>query len=526
MGSLVRTSTTVRMVAGLSAFSLLAACTPGQQEEQEQEGQTSSADAAPEAGAASTPLAQGAPEGLEEFYSQELTWSSCEGDFECASLTVPVDYEEPDGQTIDLALLRSAASGDTLGSLVVNPGGPGGSGVDYAKLSGMAVSSEVLEAYDVVGFDPRGVARSAPITCFEDEQMDEFLSSDPSPDDATEEEASEQLVEDFAQACEERAPDLLGHVSTVEAARDMDVLRAALGDEQLSYLGASYGTFLGTTYAALFPDRVGRMVLDGAIEPDLSGLEMGLGQAEGFERATRAYVEDCVAGGECPLGSDVESAMARIPAFLDELDAAPLPVEGDAASVLTEGWGMYGIIVAMYDENAWPVLSQAFEQAFAGDGTMLMYLANLYASRGSDGSYEGNGMQSIYAVNCLDRPASAEEEDLDSAAVEQQFEEVSPTWGRYLAGEGACGVWPVQATETVEDYSAPGADPILVIGTTRDPATPYEWAEGLADTLDSGVLLTYDGDGHTAYGRSNECIDDAVDAYLLEGTVPADGTTC
>ncbi|WP_130012634.1 alpha/beta hydrolase [Serinicoccus sediminis] len=523
---------TMRLVAGLSAAALLAACTddaPEADAPADADASSSPSTAAegdqPEA-ATSTPLAEDAPEGLEDFYSQELVWSGCEGGFECASLTVPLDYAEPDGQTIDLALLRDPAGGEARGSLVVNPGGPGGSGVDYAMSAGMAISAPVREAYDVVGFDPRGVARSAPITCFDDAQMDEFLSSDPSPDDAAEEEASQQLVEDFAQACGDNAPDLIDHLSTVEAARDVDVLRAALGDEELTYFGASYGTFLGATYAALFPEQVGRLVLDGAIDPELTGVEMGLGQAEGFERATRAYVEDCVAGGECPLGSDVESAMARIPAFLDELDAAPLPVGEDAAGELTEGWGMYGIIVAMYDQNAWPILSQAFELAFQGDGTMLMYLANLYASRSSDGSYDGNGMQAIYAVNCLDRPAEDGGEDLDSAAVEEQFEEVSPTWGRYLAGDGACEYWPAQASETVEDYSAEGAAPILVIGTTRDPATPYEWAEGLAETLDSGVLLSYDGDGHTAYGRSNDCVDDAVDAYLLEGTVPADGTTC
>ncbi|WP_238335794.1 alpha/beta hydrolase [Serinicoccus kebangsaanensis] len=523
----MRISTTARLVAGLSALSVVVACTPGAPDTDEPaDGQATSEGGSAGPTATSTPLADGAPEGLEDYYSQRLTWSSCQGDFECASLTVPMDYAEPDGQTIDLALLRSPASGEATGSLVVNPGGPGASGVDYAMMSGMAISGEVREAYDVVGFDPRGVGRSAPVTCFEDEQMDEFLSSDPSPDDAAEEEASTQLVEDFAQACGESAPDLLGHVSTVEAARDIDVLRAALGEEQLDYYGASYGTFLGTTYASLFPDRVGALVLDGAIEPDLSELEMGLGQAAGFERATRAYVENCVASGECPLGSDVESAMARIPAFLDELDTAPLPVEGDAAPELTEGWGMYGIIAAMYTEQYWPLLTQAFERAFDGDGTIMMFLANLYASRGSDGSYDGNTMQAIYAVNCLDRPVDADGEDLDSAAVEQQFEEASRTWGRYLAGEGACAFWPAEAVETVEDYSAAGADPILVIGTTRDPATPYEWAEGLAETLDSGVLLTYDGDGHTAYGRSNDCIDDVVDAYLLEGTVPEEGTTC
>ncbi len=524
----MRTTMTTRIVAGLSALALLAACTPDAPGagSPDDGGSTTTGGAEGEARATSTPLAEDAPEGLEEFYSQELVWSSCEGDFECASLTVPLDYAEPEGQTIDLALLRTTAGGDSQGSLVVNPGGPGASGVDYAMMAGMAISGPVREAYDVVGFDPRGVARSAPITCFDDAQMDDFLSADPSPDDAGEEAASQELMEDFAQACEQNAPDLIGHISTVEAARDIDILRAALGDEQLTYFGASYGTFLGTTYASLFPERVGRLVLDGAVDPELTGLEMGLGQAEGFERATRAYVEDCVAGGECPLGSDVESAMSRIPAFLDELDSAPLSVGDDAAGELTEGWGMYGIIVAMYDQNAWPILSQAFDRAFQGDGTLLMYLANLYASRGSDGSYDGNGMQAIYAVNCLDRPAGSDGEDLDSAAVEQEFEEASPTWGRYLAGEGACEYWPAEATETIEDYSAAGAAPILVIGTTRDPATPYEWAEGLAQTLDSGVLLSYDGDGHTAYGRSNDCIDDAVDAYLLEGTVPADGTTC
>lgn len=474
--------------------------------------------------AASSRDVEDAPEGLAQFYGQGLDWSSCESNFECAGLTVPLDYQDPDGATIELALLRSSAEGPAQGSLVLNPGGPGASGVDYAQLSAMVLSAEVREVYDVVGFDPRGVARSAPIQCFTDEQMDTLLGGDPSPDTPEEEAAARELMQEFAQACGQNAPELVGHVSTVEAARDMDILRSALGDEQLNYLGASYGTFLGATYATLFPERVGRLVLDGAIDPTISGLEVGLGQAEGFERATQAYVEDCVAGGGCPLGDDVDAAMAAIPAFLDDLDANPLPVRGDAVTELSEGWGMYGIIVAMYDQAGWPILSQAFDQAQQGDGTMMMFLANLYASRSSDGSYDGNGMQAIYAVNCLDRPAG--EEDLDPEEVLEQFQEVSPTWGRYLAGEGACQYWPAQAQETVEDYSATGADPIVVIGTTRDPATPYEWAVSLAEILDPGVLISFDGDGHTAYGRSNDCVQDAVDGYLIDGTVPEDGLSC
>ncbi|WP_022920938.1 alpha/beta hydrolase [Ornithinimicrobium pekingense] len=516
----------VRLVAAVSALALLSGCSllDGSTDGAASSGgpATPSADGADRT---STPLVEGAPDGLEPFYGQQLEWAECQTAFECASLEVPVDYADPAGGSIELALLRAPATGQARGALVVNPGGPGASGVDYATAAGAVVSPPVREVYDIVGFDPRGVARSAPVTCYSDEQMDQLLGADPSPDDPAEEEAAREGQEDFAQACAANAGDLLGHVSTVEAAKDMDVLRAALGQEQLDYLGASYGTFLGTTYATLFPERVGRFVLDGAIDPDLTGLEMGLGQAAGFERATRAYVEDCVASGDCPLGDDVETAMAAIPVFLDEVDADPLPVSGDTVTELTEGWAMYGIIVAMYAQDFWPILTQAFQRAEQGDGTLLMFLANTYASRGSDGEYTGNGMQAIYAVNCLDRPADAEV-DLDTDAVQERFEQASPTWGRYLAGDGACEYWPAEATETVEDYSAQGAAPILVIGTTRDPATPHEWAVQLAETLDSGVLISFDGDGHTAYGRSNDCVDDAVDAYLLEGAVPEGGLTC
>lgn len=483
---------------------------------------------APAGGADSAPSESGSanpaevPPGLEAFYEQELDWQECDGG-ECATLSVPIDYEEPDGATIELALLRVAAAGDRQGSLVVNPGGPGGSGVDYAQQAGLVVSSDVSEQFDIVGFDPRGVARSAPIECFDDAQMDDYLGSDPSPDDAAEEAASEELVRGFAAACEANAGELLGHVSTVEVARDMDVLRAALGEEQLDYLGASYGTFIGATYAELFPANVGRFVLDGAVDPTMSSLDMGLGQAAGFEQATREYVQSCVDSGDCPLGDDVDSGMAGLRAFLDELDANPIPLEGDAAGELTEGWGVLGIIVAMYDEGAWSILTNALRSAQEGDATMLMFLANIYAGRTADGTYASNSMQAITAVNCLDRAA---EPDLDQDEVLRQFEEVAPTFGKYLAGEGACAYWPETAQTVLDDYSAEGAAPIVVIGTTRDPATPYAWAESLADTLASGVLLTYDGDGHTAYGRSNDCIDDAVDAYLLEGTVPQDGLSC
>ncbi|WP_153395020.1 alpha/beta hydrolase [Ornithinicoccus halotolerans] len=466
---------------------------------------------------------EAAPEGLDRYYSQQVQWSGCE-DFECAQVEVPLDYGEPDGKTIQLQLLRVPATGDRIGSLLINPGGPGVSGVDYARSADMAFGEPVRRSYDIVGFDPRGVGDSAPISCVDGPQLDELLGADPTPETTEERAEAEQVARQFAQACQQNVGALLANVSTVEAARDLDIVRAALGEEKLDYLGSSYGTYLGTTYAELFPDRVGRMVLDGAIDPTLDAVELSLGQAEGFERATRAYLEDCVESGDCPLGEDVESARQRIVQFLEGLDRQPLPVEGDVVTELTEGWGMLGIIVAMYDQAGWPLLSRALEQAFDGDGTMLMYLANVYASRESDGTYTSNTMQAIYAVNCLDRPRQPE---LNDPEVLERFEEVSPTWGRYLGGEGGvCSHWPVEPQERLEEFNAEGAAPILVVGTTGDPATPHEWAVSLADILDSGVLLSYEGEGHTAYGRSNDCVDDIVHGYLLEGAVPDDGTTC
>lgn len=514
-----------RWLAGGAVVALLAAGCTGVPDTEQPDGGTGGDDSAgtsagPDGGTGGD--SAGGPAGLEDFYEQDLVWEDCDGG-QCAQLEVPINYEEPDGATIELALLKVEASGESQGSLVINPGGPGGSGVDYAQQAGFVISEDVRASYDVVGFDPRGVARSAPIVCFDDAQMDDYLGSDPSPDDEQEETEATQLSQEFAEACASNAGELLPHVSTVEVARDLDVLRGALGHDELDYLGASYGTFIGATYAQLFPDKVGHFVLDGAVDPNMTSTDMGLGQAAGFEQATREYVQSCIDEGDCPLGEDVDSGMQGIRDLLEELDQNPIPLNNDAAGELTEGWGLYGIIVAMYDQAAWPMLTMAIRGAQDGDGEMLMMLANIYAGRTSSGTYEGNSMQAITAVNCLDRAAEPEE---DPDEVLRQFEEVAPTFGKYLAGEGACAHWPVEPQTVLDDYSAEGAAPIVVIGTTRDPATPYEWAETLAQTLSSGVLLSYDGDGHTAYGRSNDCVDDAVDAYLLEGTVPEDGLSC
>jgi pimeloyl-ACP methyl ester carboxylesterase len=466
-------------------------------------------------------------EALARFYSQRLTWTDCSG-AECSTLTVPVDYAAPDGATIDLALVRVPARRPSkrIGSLVVNPGGPGASGVDYARAADIIVGTGVRNAYDVVGFDPRGVDRSAPVDCLTDAQLDTFLGSEWTPDDPSEEKALGARAAGFATACGANGGNLIAHVSTEEAARDMDVLRAALGEKKLTYLGKSYGTFLGATYADLFPESVGRFVLDGVVPPDLTTEELNLGQAKGFEQATRQWAAYCVGQGDCPLGSSVDEVMQGLRDFLTRLDTAPIARTGDTSiPALTEAWASLGIAQAMYTKSLWRPLVDAMIDAVAGDGTALMQLADQYADRNPGGSYSGNLMEAIYAVNCLDKPESSsipEHEALaDSAA------EVAPTWGRYLMwGSLPCGFWPVEPTMQPHEVHATGAPTIVVIGTTRDPATPYEWSVRLHDQLDKASLISFDGDGHTAYTRSNACVDDAVDAFFLEGTVPRDGLRC
>jgi len=465
-------------------------------------------------------------EALARFYTQDLAWSEC-GNGQCAQLTVPIDYSHPDGDTIKLAVLRVAAKNpsERIGSLVVNPGGPGGSGVDYARAADNIVTKPVRAVYDIVGFDPRGVGSSSPIKCLDNRELDTFLGTDPTPDNKLEEQQFADSSKAFADKCKANGGPLLAHVSTIDAAKDMDVLRAALGETKLDYLGKSYGTFLGATYAGLFPTKVGRFVLDGAIDPNLTSSQVNEGQAVGFETATRAYVQDCVDRGSCPLGDSLNSGMARLRDFLKQVDAKPLPLSDPFVKGLTEGWGSLGIAAAMYDQGQWSQLTVALSEAFGGHGDALMKLAESYADRTSQGTYSNNLMQVIYAVNCLDRSDSTNLAHYESEA--RSLSAKAPTWGPFLAWSTMpCGFWPVPANNAPKKIAAAGSGPIVVVGTTRDPATPYKWAQGLASELQNGHLITFNGDGHTAYTRSNSCVDDAVDAYLLTGRVPPDGLKC
>ncbi|NNM47068.1 alpha/beta hydrolase [Knoellia koreensis] len=466
-------------------------------------------------------------EALAKFYSQELSWKGC-GVGQCADLTVPLDYSKPDGETVKISVLRMRATrpNEREGSIVVNPGGPGGSGVDYARAADFIVGKPVRQRFDIVGFDPRGVGRSDPVDCLSDAGMDEFLGSEQTPDDAAEAQGFLAEGKKLGDGCVQLSGDLAANISTIDAAKDMDILRSALGDAKLNYLGKSYGTYLGAIYADLFPKLVGRFVLDGVLPPDTTPEENALGQAEGFERATRAWAADCVDGGNCPLGNSVDAVMAGMRQMFKDLDAKPVPVSGDArVKELTEAWASTGVAQAMYDQGQWSTLTDAIAKVKQGDGTDLMGLADAYASRDPDGKYTSNLLEAFFAISCLDNPDSPDASTYEERA--KAFAQKAPTWGAFMAWGGAvCAQWPVKSDVKPHKVSAPGSGPIVVIGTTRDPATPYENSVRLADQLSNGRLISFDGDGHTAYGRSNSCVDNAVNDYYTEGKAPPKKLDC
>ncbi len=464
--------------------------------------------------------------GLEPFYAQEVTWESCEDGFDCAMVEVPMDYSDPDRESIEIAAIRSQAPGGSQGTILINPGGPGGSGYNIVRDSLERVTSDRLrEEYDVVGFDPRGVNRSSAVECLTDRERDEsrekFI-----PADATDQEALDLLnadAKDYAEKCAERTGELLGFVDTDSAARDMDILRALVGDSKLNYLGFSYGTQLGASYAGLFPERSGRLVLDGALDPSLTSEQVTLGQAVAFEKAVRAYVADCQAGDGCPLPGDVEAGVKTLQGLFASVVQEPKRA-GDGRLVTISSF-VQGFILPLYDDANWPVLTQAVDAALQGDYTPMMSLADFAFEREDDGTYSTNATDAFLAVNCLDYPMVSDPEQMrrDEGALLA----ASPTFGEFLAYGGVtCSHWKYGPVGTPAPASAPGADPLLVVGTTGDPATPYEWSLALADQLESAVHVTWDGEGHTAYGRSNDCIGDIVDSYFLDGTLPTDGVRC
>ncbi|WP_128379569.1 alpha/beta hydrolase [Streptomyces cavernae] len=468
----------------------------------------------------------GTPGLPDSFTSQKLDWGGCKaaedgsapgGDWQCATLKVPLDYAKPSGETIDLALIRSKATGGSrIGSLLFNFGGPGGSGVSMMP-SYASIAGELHKRYDLVSFDPRGVAASEGVRCRSDKEIQAAESVDVTPDTPAEESAYLKDAADFGKGCERAAGKLLGHVSTVEAARDMDLLRAVLGDRKMHYFGISYGTELGGVYAHLFPKNVGRLVLDAVVDPTADTIGHAKNQALGFQRALNNYLES--------TGQDPEQGSRKIADLLKKIDADPLPTT--SGRELSQTLAVTGIILPLYSEQSWPTLTSALRAAVNGDGSELLQLADGYNDRDASGRY-GTATHSQRAISCLDdkeRPTPEETKKLLP-----QFEEISPVFGPFLGWDtaGWCHQWPVAGQFENPDVSAPGADPVLVVGNTGDPATPYEGARKMADELGKGVgvHLTWKGQGHGAYGSGSTCVDSAVNRYLLEGTAPKDDTVC
>lgn len=474
----------------------------------------------------STPTVEDVGEDLRPFYSQVLAWKPCGEGLGCATATAPLDWDDPAAGEIELALVRHVATGDRIGSLLVNPGGPGASGYDFiAESLDYAVGAPLKERFDVVGFDPRGVGRSTPVTCLEAKELDEYLYGIVPAERGSDEwiRLTSEAAREFGEACSANTGELLGEVDTVSAARDLDLLRAILGDEQLNYLGYSYGSLLGATYADLYPEKAGRMVLDGAVDPAASNQEITEAQYVGFERALRAYLEDCLSGTECPFDGSVDDALHEVSRLLASV--AESPMRGTDGRMVGSDTLLTAIIFPLYSPELWTYLSDMFESVMFGEADFALLLADSYNHRNPDGSYSGNSTGAFRSVNCLDYTFQSDVAVMRAEAA--ALAEAAPIIGPYVGyGDIGCVNWPYQAQQERAEIHAAGAPPILVVGTTGDPATPYEWAVSLADQLDSGVLVSYDGEGHTAYNKSNACISNAVESFLIDGAVPTSDPRC
>ena len=464
------------------------------------------------------------------FESQQPQWVDCYSSLQCAKVKAPLDWANTNGEQIELALVKQPALGGApQGSLFVNPGGPGASGVQYLSSGVDAAAGRALQqAFDVISWDPRGVGQSSAVSCLDDAEMDEWLFGEGDTsglEQGTQEWVDAALKENkkYGEACLEATGPLLGHVDTASTVQDLDMLRAIVGDDKLNYLGYSYGTYIGARYADAYPNRVGKIVLDGAMDPTSSEAETVREQTRGFELALRAYMTDCLSRKECPVSGTVDEAMAQWRAMLDAVEAQPLT--GSDGRKLSSGTLLTAIITPLYSQANWPYLDQLYTSVHEGDADVALSLADFYYDR-VDGIYQSNLITAFGAINCLDSPRQLPLNLERMRAEAAELEQIAPTIGAFQGyGDVSCAAWPVEGVDSRPPVQAAGAAPILVIGTTGDPATPLRWAESLASQLESGVLLTYEGEGHIAYGNS-DCVNGIVDEYFLTGRTPETGARC
>jgi pimeloyl-ACP methyl ester carboxylesterase len=436
-----------------------------------------------------------------------VDWHDC-GGAECADVEVPVDYDQPDGDTMTVSVARVPASGDRIGALFMNPGGPGALASEFAVGISSVLPSDLTEHFDIVGVDPRGLG-SSDIDCGGD--FAELYGGDYSIDEPSDEEELLDVSQDYVDGCEQRVgDDVLANLGTENDARDIDAVREAMGDDQLSYIGFSYGTAIGQMLAELFPDRIRALVLDGVVELGRPGVDLAQEQAAGFESALSAFEDDCDDDPSCPLAPDAAGAVDDL---LDQVEEAPIPA---SQRDLDPGTLAVGMASPLYSEEKWPMFASAIDQALDGDGSAMVALADEYLT--------GSDFDVYFAVNCLDFSwPDTPDELLDAGAATADD---APHFGEAIVNDYVrCPLWPVHG-EPLPAVTAPGAPPILVVSTTNDPATPYEAGVRTAERLETGVLLTYDGEGHTASFEGVPCVDDAVTRYLVDVDPPEDGTTC
>jgi pimeloyl-ACP methyl ester carboxylesterase len=477
----------------------------------------------------STPVAVTVPAQLEPYYAQSLVWKDCGGGMQCTTATAPLDWSNPRrADDIKLALVRHTATGQREGSLFVDPGGPGASGYNFIHDSlDFAVSKDLQSRFDVIGWDPRGVGRSTAVNCYDGPHLDKFLFGIPNAPVGSQAYAQEvtSRAKAFADACLQHSGKLLEFIDTESTVNDLDMLRALAGERKLNYFGYSYGSDIGSHYADRYPKNVGRVVLDGATDPSLSMFQMNLAQTTGFANELRTYLTDCLGSSGCPFHGTVDDATVQIRGLLDGLDKAP--IRGADGRELTSTYLNTAIQSALYAKGYWRHLTRAFSEVRQGKSDTAFLLADAYVDRNKDGTYRSNLQEAFIAISCIDYPVVTDpveltrERDLIAAA-----NPIADPKDLDTLGDVVCQQWPYKFRGQIKPVTGHGAAPVVVVGTTGDPATPYPWAKALPHQLESGVLVTYVGEGHIAYDEGDPCIVGAVDKYFIDGTLPSNGLVC
>jgi len=458
--------------------------------------------------------------GAVSLYEQVIIWEECEDSFECAVVAAPLDWQVPTGSLITVALMRKAGT-SSLEPLLVNPGGPGSSSIEWLLASYESLGSDYLRSnFQIIAFDPRGVGKTSPVECSNLGLKDQLLYGSSPYRFGTEEDIqySADLSYRFAQSCQGELS--TGYYNTQQTAKDMELLRILLGGEKLNYLGYSYGTELGATFAVLFPDQVGLFVLDGAVDPTIDPDLSLLGQIKGFDKALSAYLVDCFTRVSCPLPNDMAEAKDTIAGLLSSLENSSMPTDFDRDLSLSAA--IAGIIVTLYSQDSWEFLSVGLEEGLAGDGTTLLLLADFYNDRDAEGGYLTNLVEANYAIACADEITYP----LPTADLTKEIAAASKVFGKYFAySESSCDGWAAGIGNQKLDYRVELPNPVMIVGTTGDPATPYEQAVTLSSLMQGSYLLTFEGEGHTAYG-SSDCVGSVVDDYLAGKTISEDSLYC